>query len=194
MTRSDPIKIGLSVSDLTRLLGHSIWNNAVVVQPFEVTPSLTLLEYQEYLNSGFIKPEYQLIDVDPKVVANIPVVPINLDPCSPELPDRIDWLSPFWDTCLQRMTESAQHSFLKANANRIKLATGGQTREDTHKPLHDQAIFYMRGPNTSKAPIRSAVSSLLGTEVAGPLGTTAIITMQHDPHIDLAHREKKDTQ
>jgi hypothetical protein len=177
--------IDLSVSDLTKLLGHSIWNNAVIVQPFEVTSlytdrHLTLLEYQEHLKSDFIKFEYRWSDVDPKIVANIPVVPVNLDPCSSELPDRSDWLSPFWDTCLQRMTESAQHTFLKANTDRIKLAISDQERWDSDKPLHEQAIFYVPGPNTSKAPVHSAVSSLLGTEVAGPLLGTPPRTMQEE--------------
>ena len=165
--------IGLSVSDLTRFLGHSIWNNAVVVQPF-LDFYLTLLEYQEYLKSEFIKHEYEWRDIDREVVANVPVIPVNSNPRSPELPDRIDWLSPFWDTCLQRMTESAQYTFLKANADRIKLATGGETRKDNYEPLHKQAIIYVPGPNTSKAPVHSAVSNLLGTEIAGPFGTTPV--------------------
>ena len=170
----DSIVNGLSISDLTSLLGHAIWNNVVIVQPFELACShlhMTMLTYQEHLESEFIKPKYQWRDIDPEVVANIPVVPVNLDPCSPELPDRIDWLSPFWDTCLQRMTESAQHTFLQANADRIKLATSGRKRKDNKEPLHEQAIFYVAGRNTSKAPVHSAVSSLLGTKVAGPLDT-----------------------
>ena len=56
------ITIGLSVSDLIRLLGHSIQNNVVVVQPFEVTTRhLAFLEYHEYLKSNFIKPGEILI-------------------------------------------------------------------------------------------------------------------------------------
>ena len=173
---NSPITIGLSVSDLTRLLGHSIWNNAVIVQPFELLCPLqhdhmNLMSsiYHGHLDSKFIKLEYRWSDVDPEVIANIPVVPIGSNLCISELPDRIDWLSPFWDKCLQRMTESAQHTFLTANANRIKLLTSGQTRDYIHKPPHDQTIFYVPGRDTSKAPIRSAVSSLLGTKVAGPL-------------------------
>ena len=118
------------------MLGHTIWNNVVIVQPFDSLEcphlQLTLSIYQKHLKSEFIKPEYQWRDIDRKVVANIPVVPVNLNPHSPELPDRIDWLSPFWDTCLQRMTESAQYTFLKANADRIKLVTDSdETREDS---------------------------------------------------------------
>ena len=178
---TDLVFIDLSVSDLTRSLGHSIWNNAVVVQPFCHT-RLTFLEYQEHLKSEFIKPKYQWRDIGRKVVANIPVVPVNFNPCCPELPDHIDWLSPFWDTCLQRMTESAQHTFLRANADRIKLATSGQKWEDMYsdESLQEQVIFYMPGPDTSKSPIRSAVSSLLGTEVAGPLGTP-LVQLHPDP-------------
>ena len=39
-------------------------------------------------------------------------------------------------------------------------------------PLKEQAILYVHGKDKSNAPIRSAVSDLLETEVAGPLGTT----------------------
>ena len=165
--------IGLSVSDLTKSLGHSIWSNAVIVQPFELfcLHHRVIEWYQQHLKSKFIKLEYKWSDIDPKVVSNIPVVPVNLRHGYAELPDRIDWLSPFWDTCLQRMTESAQHTFLRANTDRIKLATSGQKREDSHKPLHEQSIFYVQGTNTSK---HSAVSSFLGTRIAGPLGTTSI--------------------
>lgn len=115
ISRSDPVdsaphtidfSIGLSVSDLTRLVDHSIWNNAVVVQPFElVCFHGHILSYQEHLKSEFIKFEFRLSNVDPEVVANIPVVPVNFDPRTPGLPDCVNWLSPFWDTCLQRMTE-----------------------------------------------------------------------------------------
>ena len=75
---------------------------------FEITMSSFYchLEYQEHLKAEFIKLEYRWRDIDPKVVANIPVVPINFNPHRSGLPDRIDWLSPFWDTCLNsRMTE-----------------------------------------------------------------------------------------
>ena len=171
------ITIGLSVSDLTRSLGHSIWNNAVVVQPFK--PTTSFLTFQGYLKSKSIKPEFEWSDIDPEVIANIPVVPIIFDPRTPALPDHTDWLSPFWDTCLQRMTESAQHTFLQANADRIELATGGRKRKDSRKPLHEQAIIYVPGSNTSKAPVHSAVSNLLGTKVAGPFGTTPVPVKLH---------------
>lgn len=70
------------------------------------------------------------------------------------------------------MKETAQNSFVTANTDRIKLSTTGKEREDSRKPLDEQAIFYVPGQDTSNAPIRSVVSDLLGTEVAGPLGTT----------------------
>ena len=93
--------------------------------------------------------EYIRRGIDREVVSNIPAVPINT--MYPSLPDRVDWLSSLWDTCPQRMTESAQHTFLRANAYRIKLATSGQKHEDNHKPLREQALFYMCGSKTSKA-------------------------------------------
>lgn len=81
------------------------------------------------------------------------------------------------------MTETAQHTFLRANADRIRLATTGQKWKDNHQNLHEQTIFYVPEPNTSNAPIHSAISNLLGTEVAGPLGTTPI---------ELHHQDQED--
>ena len=175
---TSPITVGFTVSDLTRLLGDSIWNNAIVVQPFELECRqrihechLSSYELQERLKGEFTKPEYEWRDIHPEVVSNIPTVPFMYYVYRSKLPDDSDWLSPLWDTCLQRMTESAQLTFLRANANRIKLASTSQKRENSDKPLHEQAIFYVPGPNTTKVPIYSAVSNLLGTKIAGPLGT-----------------------
>ena len=180
------ITVGFTVADLTTFLGHSIWNNAVIVQPFEMCSHLSQdkqsMLYQAHLKEENIKPKYRWRDIDPEVVSNIPAVPVGI----PELPDRIDWLSPFWDTCLLRMKETAQHAFLNANADRIKLAATGQKREGSYP------IYYVPGPNTSKAPIRSAISSLLGTEVAGPLGTT-VIELHHQDKDTTSLADKKTT-
>jgi hypothetical protein len=174
-SRSTEATVGsrVTVSDLVRLFDHSILNSTVVVKPFCAKPDPLLDSiYYELCKDENIKPEYLWKDVDPELVSNIPAVPINSHPDTPGLPDRVDWLSPFWDTCLQIISESAQQTFLRANTDRIKLATSGKARKDSCKSYHEQTIFYVPGPDTSKAPIRSAINSLLGTEVAGPLGTT----------------------
>ena len=172
------ITVSFTVSDLTRSLGDSIWNNAIIVQPFQPECQFghecDLFSYQsrlrEDLKGKFA--EYKWRDIHPEVISNIHTVPImyHVYHKYPKLPDGSDWLSSLWDTCLQRMTESAQHTFLRANADRIKLASTSQKREDSDKPLYEQAIIYTPRPVSSKVPIHSAVSNLLGTEIAGPLG------------------------
>ena len=82
-----------------------------------------------------LKNEYKWPNIDTEVISNIPIVPVMFPYCL-KPPDGSDWLSQLWDTCLQRMTESAQHTFLRANAYRIKLTAPGQKREDSHKSLH----------------------------------------------------------
>ena len=170
------VHIGLSISDITTLFGSSVWSNAVVVQPF-VFQRQDLLWYRAFVKMQFVKLcELQSNNIDPEVISNIPILPINID--LPKLPDHIDWLSPLWDTCLIRMKKVKQNAFLRANADRITLSTAGKQREDGRKHVNEQAILYVPGSDTSNDPIRSAVSNLLGTEVAGPLGTTKVQKFQ----------------
>ena len=74
--------------------------------------------------------------------------------------------------------KAKQNAFLRANADHIKLSTTGKQREDNQMCFNKQAILYVPRPDTSNARIRSAVSNLLGTEVAGPLGTTNVQKIQ----------------
>ena len=157
------VAVFLTTSNVTKLFGHSVWDNAVIVRPFDRVygKESSTSKYKSFLKA---KP----IDEYPQeVVSNIPIVPINRG--GSVLPDRIDWLSPLWDTCLLKMKETAQNDFLKANSSRIRTDL---ERQDSEMPLKEQAILYVHGKDKSNAPIRSAVSDLLGTEVAGPLGTT----------------------
>ena len=176
-TPDDDCIVCLTVSDVTKLFGELVWSNAVIVQPFaglDLKSQDQTSEYEQFITTRLTtQRELDLNNIDPKITSNIPIVPINVD--GPMLPDRVDWLSPLWDICLLRMNETAQNSFLKANTHRIKLSTTGKERKDSHMPHKEQAILYVPGRDTSNAPIRSAVSDLLGTEVAGPLGTTRSI-------------------
>ena len=170
---------GLTISDLTELFGESVWSNSVIVRPF--TGLYPESQHQSRLYEVFLMTRHgtlQELKSDPEIVLKIPIVPINVS--GPVLPDRVDWLSPLWDTCLLRMKETAQKSFLKANANRIKLSTTGKERKESDMPLDEQPIFYVSGKNTSSVPVRSAVSHLLGTEITGPLGTIGPTTSNQE--------------
>ena len=140
--------IGFTISDLMQLFDHSILSNVVLNFYAEPSPLFYKLCKDEY-----VKFDYLWKDIDPELVSkfNIPMQLYQSTLTHIALVYQIaciDWPSPFWDTCFQRMTESAQHAL--ANADRIKLATSGETRKDDDEPLHEQVIFYVPGPNTSK--------------------------------------------
>lgn len=79
---SNPVttyNVFITVSDLMKLLGHSIWKNAVVVQPFDGNYICEPLgDYKLFLKEDSIKPKYEWSDIDPELTSSIPTVPIAI--------------------------------------------------------------------------------------------------------------------
>ena len=125
-----------AIKRLTVGLGKDIWKHAVFVMTFankvvrihelDLTPDAQKKQNLDYFRNRLMQWHAKLSQavveagVDSKVVAGIPIVPVGYDKEDP-LPDRDEWLSPFWYASILRMKQGRESRILKAKLHQIKL-------------------------------------------------------------------------
>ena len=128
-----------TIKTLTRAFGEGIWENAIFTLTFanEVRKAVRTrsrsqsgplsappVDQKEFFLSRLsqweskLKEALQKAGVSQKVVGKTIVVPVGYQD-NLSLPDRDNWLSKFWLTCLQRINKRATLALLKISANRL---------------------------------------------------------------------------
>ena len=120
-----------TIKTLTRAFGEAIWENAVFTLTFANkvkkavrSQSQTPVDQKEFFQSRLsqweskLKEALEIAGVCPETVSKTVVVPVGYqdDLC---LPDRDDWLSEFWLTCLRQINKRATLALLKISVGRL---------------------------------------------------------------------------
>ncbi len=175
-----------TIKTLTRAFGEGIWKNAIFTLTFanEVKKAVRTrsrgqsasastappVDQKEFFLSRLSQWESKLKEallkagVSQEIIRKTIVVPVGYqDDLS--LPDRDNWLSKFWLTCLQRINKRATLALLKISANRLPeqrdLAEVDLNQLDVDiKEL--EAVLSMSGG--------MAVGAVAGTAILGPVG------------------------
>lgn len=121
-----------AIRKLTLAFGEEVWLNAVFALTFAnyVKPTVRRRQQsppdpkQYFLDHAVqwqtkLREVVEKANVSKEIVNQIPVVPVGYQ-TEPALPDRDDWLSSFWVTCLSRMKERAKPALLKLNVKRLQ--------------------------------------------------------------------------
>ena len=165
-----------AIRRLTIGLGKDIWKHAVFVMTFanrvmappvlkvqKLTPDERKKRNLDYFKSRLMQWHAKLSQavveagVDSKVVAGIPIVPVGYDKEYP-LPDRDEWLCPFWYASILRMKRGRDSRTLKAKLHQIKLPKQ-ITPDDFIMPqrFHEEPIM-VNLPSGTYLPILIAYS------------------------------------
>ena len=175
-----------TIKTLTRAFGEGIWENAIFTLTFanEVRKAVRTrsrgqsgpssappVDQKEFFLSRLsqweskLKEALQKAGVSQKIVGKTIVVPVGYQD-NLSLPDRDNWLSKFWLTCLQRINKRATLALLKISAKRLP-----ERRDLAKVDLNELDV----GINEIEAAFLSmsggmAVGALAGTSVLGPVG------------------------
>ena len=124
-----------ALAKLTNVLGHSLWDNALIALTFANELQITDMEMKkaakrknkekskELFCDKIREWEEQLreilreIGLDSGQVSNLEIIPTGFD--EPDLPDRPHWLSTFWINALRSTRKRAQPALLIMNEARI---------------------------------------------------------------------------
>ena len=121
-----------TIKTLTRAFGESIWENAIFTLTFannvrkavRSQSTATPVNQKEYFISRLSQWESKLKEalekagVSREIVSKMVVVPVGYQD-DLKLPDRDNWLSTFWLTCLKRINKRATLALLKISADRL---------------------------------------------------------------------------
>ena len=123
-----------TIKTLTRAFGEAMWENAVFTLTFankvnKVVRSRSQtnsppVDQKEFFQSRLsqweskLKEALEIAGVSPETVSKTVVVPVGYQDnlC---LPDRDDWLSEFWLTCLRKINKRATLALLKISVGRL---------------------------------------------------------------------------
>ena len=176
-----------TIKTLTRAFGEGIWDNAIFTLTFanEVKKAVRTrsrgqtqaqsaappVDQKEFFLSRLSQWESKLKEalvkagVSQEIVGKTIIVPVGYQD-NLSLPDRNNWLSKFWLTCLQRINKRAKLALLKISADRLQeqgdLAEVDLNQLDVGIDELEKAFFSMSGG--------MAVGALAGGTVLGPVG------------------------
>ena len=175
-----------TIKTLTRAFGENIWENAIFTLTFanEVKKAVRtrsrgqsaqstapIVDQKEFFLNRLSQWESKLKEallkagVSQEIVGKTVVVPVGYQD-NLSLPDRDNWLSKFWLTCLQRINKRAKLALLKISADRLQergdLAEVDLTQLDVGIDELEDAFLSMSGG--------MAVGALAGATVLGPAG------------------------
>ena len=173
-----------TIKTLTRAFGEGIWENAIFTLTFAnqvkkavrgggqgADLSRPVVDQKEFFLSRLSQWESKLKEallkagVSQRIVSKTVVVPVGYhDDLS--LPDRDNWLSKFWLTCLQRINKRATLALLKISADRLpeRGDVGNVDLNDLDIDLDDIEAAFVTASGGM------VVGALLGTPL-GPAGT-----------------------
>ena len=136
-----------TIKTLTRAFGEGIWENAIFTLTFanmvkkavrsrgQSAQSTAPVDQKEFFLSRLSQWESKLKEallragVSQGIVEKTVVVPVGYQD-NLSLPDRDNWLSKFWLTCLQRINKRATLALLKISADRLPEEGGALAKAD----------------------------------------------------------------
>ena len=115
--------------------------------------------------------------VSREIASNIPVIPVGYQDnfC---LPDRENWLSDFWLTCLKRINNRAKPALIKINAARLKAAIDGDSSSLTgaYETPIDFSFHTIADEEIIAKSVAAGVGGfLLGSILGAPAGPVGMV-------------------
>lgn len=129
-----------AIKTLTKAFGNEIWVKSVFTLTFanyvkravRDTKATNPPDQKDYFLGRLsqwtskLREAVEKSGVTHEIASNIPVIPVGYQDnfC---LPDRENWLSDFWLTCLKRIDNQAKPALIKINAARLRAAIDGDS-------------------------------------------------------------------
>ena len=169
-----------TITHFTTAFGKEIWHYTVFALTFAnmVVPARNrndseakkrFFEERLQLWKQQLQDALRSAGVDREVVEMVKIVPIGYYK-EPSLPNgQQNWLTAFWQQCLETMNENAQPALLKVNLNRLRSVQEVPS-EDYYLPFYRQPIVIETLRRAAVPGATGIVGGAIGLGVSGPIG------------------------